>query len=719
MKNRIVVAVPAGHHVLCLRLISGTGGWGFILDVAGWHAGLDDMMKTDREAGWRDYTRSLVRYENRPAPDGQCGGIPIEQCALLMANMGVDARWISVMNHAALLYDSAYLPKWKDAKPEHEVQLKRWVQLLHDRRISVMSWMDFSINDPAWEKHPDWRHQYLVPPPADSALSHGACCINSPYGEALIQCSIEALKKFDFDGLWFDGAFFSPIWCTTQPVSCVCPHCGRKFKAETGLELPERYDWSLPMFPQWVQWRYAMFSAYWQRLVDAVHAEVPQASIVFNHYHREGVSWNGAIPLNPFGHDFVSGTEADGEALKGAFYTRCMRAYDRPHTEVWMGLGGAAKKTIRGTICHPRQIMNFALSCATAGGHASVGGGSPAVESLVLSQMADELKRRAPYLELPTVPYAALHISQQTDTFVFGRHPRYTTFGKIDLYWNSLTGWHHLLAHAGLTLDVVYDDHLNNARRIGKYPVLIMPLAPAFNETQYQAVMQYVRQGGILITGPWFGVCNAWGEPRANPLGDRALFPHGQRFPSWEAVDQRPTITFQGPRGRETIKSRPLSALPADMTSVPLSFDKKSPLLVDQRVGKGRVIQVAVDLGTLFRLSPEKEVVDAVRPWMTKLVSPLVEVLDYDGLILGVFEKKHEVVVQIQQFTPPWKPEATETPRPVMRWNSRLIWHGARPKRVRCCLPQVGPELPVRKKGTGWEIELPAFEWGQIVAIQR
>ncbi len=723
MKHKVMVALPKGRHVVTVRVISGRDGWALFIHSVEWRAGIVDELRTDRGAAWRDYARTSVRHENRPLPDGTCGEATKEQYELLLANLGVDARWIGVSHHhIGSYYPSKHLPMWPGATPEHEKQLHEWVKLLHDRRVCAMSWLALSECAEGWRLHPEWRQQYLVPPPAGASHAERMCCVNTPYGEALINYAVEAIQRFDLDGLWFDGACFTSTHITPRPLSCVCPYCNKKFTKETGLEAPGAPDWSNPVFPRWVQWRYDMFSEYWQRLVDRIHEAVPQARVVFNHYHREGCGWNGAIPLKPFGHDFVSGTEADGEPLKGAFYTRCMRAYGRVDSEVWMGLGGVRKNTVKGPRNNPRMAMDFAIACATAGGHASTGGSTVSVEAPVLGRIADELKPREPYVGLPSVPYAALHLSQQSETFVFGRNPTFHAPNWTDFYWNSLTGWHHVLAHAGLTCDVVYDAHLT-PKKLSDYPLLVMPLAPALMERQYRTVLSYVEQGGTLLAGPWFGVSDEWGVPRKRPLGDRNVFPFGHAFPSWLEIENRHEIGFYGDdtkgKMRLLFKSQPLGSLSPDQKRIELGSGTVAAFQKITRLGKGKIIQFAFDWGGLFRQTKSKEVVEWLRDCCEKMVRPLVKVDGGEGLMLGVFRnEKQEVVVHVQQFPPSWQGAESAHEHPPTRWNAALVWNGAKPRSVRCALPELGPELPVARKGGSWSVALPPFVWGQIIVIR-
>ena len=335
--------------------------------------------------------------------------------------------------------------------------------------------------------------------------------------------------------------------------------------------------------------------------------------------------------------------------------------------------------------------------------------------------LAAEIRQRAPYVDLPAVPHIALHVSQQTETFVFGRNPEFTTDRWVDLYWNSVTGWHHLMAHAGLTCDVVFDAHLKKAR-LARYPVLVMPLAAALTKRQANTLLAYVRDGGTLITGPWFGVLNAVGEEAEGyPLGDRARFPMGERFPAWRDILNRPSLRFANGKGKGSgVAAAPLHHPELSGKRVDLDLAPGNRALKRSRLGRGRIIQLGFDLGTLFRYSESPAVVDAFRTFFPRATGapPRVELLDADGIVMGIFQDgPRATVIHLQQVFVPWRQPPVDVTRPATRWNLQLKWNGPPPKSVRCCLPDIGPELPVRKVGRSWRLSVPPFVWGQVLKV--
>lgn len=727
--HRVLLALTPGRHLLVMRSLGDEWGWRLAFKVVSCRPGIDDLLRTDRAASWRDYTKTLIRYENRPFPyrnkliikreeadqiaDGfpfppqPCHGVSKEEFEMLMANLGVEARWISASHQSAGAYfKSRYLPMWPYARREFERELKEWVRVLHSRKICAMNYYAFSNCGEGWKRHPDWRVHNIG---KGDRGSYPACCVNTGYGDALIGFAIETLKKFDFDGIWFDGSGMAGF------TACACPACARKFKAEKGLALPDRYDWNHPSFARWVQWRYDSFTAFWQRLADAVHRAIPQARLCFSHGHRYA-KWGGGVPLKPFGRDFVATLESGGDQLTGYFNTRLLYAFGRPHIEVWTNMQVQYESTTRGLLARPRNLMECMLTVYTAGGYAS-GGGDWMPDALLFGKLSEELQWRRPYLGLPGFAQTAFHVSQQTETFVFGRNLPAMTLSP-DEYGRCLTGWSQILGRSGLFYDVVFDDHLKFSR-LKNYNLLIMPLAQALTDAQYRAVHEFVSRGGCLVTGPWFGVCNEWGEPRTVPIGERTAFPFGSVMPAWDVLNHRREVTVRSVTGQR-FSCSPLRDPGLVNRIVSLEWTRSNPLFHHVRLGRGCIIQWAVDLGTLYPYWPfyqerSDAVLAAVSPPLHKLARPIVEFKNPDGLVLAVFKKGPSVVVHVQQLTESMKIADRLLDSMPARDDVVLVWHGPKPREVRCVLSDQTLILKTQSKGNGWHVRLPPIRWGGIV----
>ena len=705
MRHRFLTSIQKGFHVLSARIRSGTAGWKLVVHSSRWLDEVPDELKTGRDAAWRDYARSLVRLEDRGEPNGSSGGIPVEACEHLLINAGVEARWISVNhNHEGAYYPSQYLPMWEGAHSGHEQQLKHWIRLLHERHIPVLSWLTLTENAAAWKAHPEWRQHYLVAPTPEASHAQRMCCINTGYGEALIQFALEAIERFDLDGLWFDGANLSTSHVRPLPVSCVCPACRERFQQEAGKHLPTRLNWEDPDFRRWVQWRYDNFSAYWEKLESTVHARYPTVRLAFNHYHREGIGWTGGIPLQSFANNIISATEADGELLKGAFYGRCMRAYGRKECEVWLGLNTARKQTKNGWVSQPKRAVEFASLCALVGVTPAFGGGLTDLPAL--QAISGELKPHDAFMNLPAIPQIGLYISQQTETYVFGRDPEYTGRWR-DPYWKSAIGWHDALSFAGLSIEVFFDEQLSNLD-FCKYPVIVMPFAIALSEEQKAALAQYVRDGGTVICGPWFASCNEEGEPyrSAHDLSDGGI-----EFPGWTALCARQAQAVEYPGGTRHI---PVFC-EQEQATISLCRYGRAHLITAEQNGKGRIFRLMYDFGGLFRYQPHEELLEVLRLLLESTPQPLLSVQS-SSILLGLFQGEHAcVIAKLMRYRMPW---STSSEADDAEHNIEIRWRGPQPKRILCRKQSPGLILPIQQSADYWCAIIPCIVKDEILSIE-
>jgi hypothetical protein len=467
--------------------------------------------------GQTPYALSGLRLEARyspPFPETVLDDAVRRERERQLAAAGVRARWIQgVSSWGSPLIPNPHLPVAADTDPAHNAELlRKWVADIHDAGMTAMSWYALHSCKSAWAVHPEWRAVSFLPWQADG--SHNiSCCINSPYGEAVIEYCIHMIESLDLDGIWFDGAVWSPIWNRPFPLCCACSFCRERFAADTGLEFPAAPDWNNPAFRAWTAWRYTRYSEFIGELSSRIRAAHPDAALVVNHYHRPGMPWHSAMPIDRFEADIIAGSEAfDPDTLD--LTTRLCRAYRRDQAEVWRSFDS------QGT---PEQdadrLLRHALGCYVAGGHPSFGG-DLARPGLVRTAalMAPVMDAIQPHtLGTQTIRYAALHVSQQTETFHFGRGGTFSQPGN--LYWQALGLWTEGLGQEHVPVDYVFDADLRTPDALTGYSVLLMPLSQALSEEQVRTALAFAQQGGVLVLGPGTASLDTDGQPAsANAL---------------------------------------------------------------------------------------------------------------------------------------------------------------------------------------------------------
>lgn len=545
------------------------------------------------------YGRSALRLEVRPDPLWfEQSKTTFEQLEETFAKSGVTARWISVADPLGCpYYKSEFIPSSLNQLDKREAALKEWVKTIHAQGMAAMSWYPLIICQSGRDAHPEWAQVFFSDPP-NGKHPKWSCCINSGYGQALVNFCVEAVGRFGLDGIWFDGSAWTQIWDRPIALSCRCPDCKRLFTAQTGLTLPEKIDWSDPVFRRWVAWRYDTFGAYIGKLAGAIRKAHPNAAVVVNHYHRPAIPWHGAIPLNPYGADIISGSEATGEQSVDVVARLC-RAYGRAQSEVWRPFDAAPDPD---TSQQTDELIHHALNCITAGSMPSFGCG-PDMDAVpktakYVSEMLDKLR---PYVCSESVPYAALHLSQQTETFYFSRDPKGLGWA-MEPFWKSITGWTAGLTQGHISPDYLHDRQLD-PKRLAAYGLLLMPMSLALSDEQCRTVLDFARNGGTVVLGIGAGALDEWGEKRsANPL-EAALGFHYGSIPSPaanEAVSLR--LARDGrPVGSFATLVSPLvladSSWQMLYTAAVDGSGSSVPAIARRAYGKGRVLVAGIDLG--------------------------------------------------------------------------------------------------------------------------
>lgn len=90
----------------------------------------------------------------------------------------------------------------------------------------------------AFEKHPEWFHEY----------GRGFACLNAPFWDREFGAIQEALNIFPCDGLFYDMVRFSG--------KCRCKFCRSAYKKFNGEKMPEKYDinrFRFDTFKRWVE----------------------------------------------------------------------------------------------------------------------------------------------------------------------------------------------------------------------------------------------------------------------------------------------------------------------------------------------------------------------------------------------------------------------------------------------------------------------------------
>ncbi len=546
------------------------------------------------------YSQTAFRLEARPDLSLVANPATRTAAETAFAQAGVQARWIRVTtNRGAPLFANPYLPCTDPGAATNEAALKAWVEEIHGQGMAAVAWINSRVSESGAGAHPDWRLVFIGGERAGQT-PRGALCPISGWGDALIGFCNYALEQLDLDGLYLDGAFWTPILERPRPLACRCAACRARFRADTGQEIPTEIDWENPVFRRWVAWRYQVYSGFYARLAQEVHAAHPNAVVLVNNYHRPEHGWRTGMPLDLFPAEYLYAAEGHTPRLAG-MVARLGRAYGRAQVETWAPFRVEADPA--GSAELLAQIAAYSYVAGGVPSYGTMGGWAAPQYAAAAALVSPMLHALRPYLGTQSAPYAALHVSQQTETFHFGRAQPDSNFAP---FWTSLQVWNEGLEEAHVPTDFLFDGDLT-AVKLADYKVLLLPLSFALSPAQAQTIAEYAQGGGTVFLGVAAGQLDAEGERTAeNSLGETFGFSF---------------TTTPGPEGRDVAEVRLEAAgqppLPVEgmYSSLKLTGDEWHPLFTDHTTGRplvaerawgtGQVLVAAIDPASV--LAPQAE----------------------------------------------------------------------------------------------------------------
>lgn len=216
----------------------------------------------------KSYFRNLVDM-HIPSGNENLENFDAEKYAACMELAGVDTAYVYASNCLGLcLFPS-------EVGYRHSITYKRdifgeTVAALRKRGIGVVGYLNSWCSEGA-RMHPDWQVRSSNGFVNGDSSRFGVCCINSPYRDMFHALVYEMVSKYDIDGLWVDMVGF---W----PADCTCAYCRRKYKKQTGYDLPKTINWSDDNLLSYSRFREESLYDYAKTIVDVAHRAKPHIS---------------------------------------------------------------------------------------------------------------------------------------------------------------------------------------------------------------------------------------------------------------------------------------------------------------------------------------------------------------------------------------------------------------------------------------------------------
>jgi len=346
------------------------------------------------------------------------------------------------------------------------------------------------LNHPEWRcKAPDGREsiEYMFGQPG----RYGVLCPNTGYREYVLALVRELMENYETDGLWIDML----IWRTI----CTCPSCKKRFKDETGFDIPENVNLGDKVFTTFMKKRDEWMIEFFNDIKAIVCEKNPDASVVCNSaYYPDSV--HGTSEKFSQQVEFITGDSNMGPVR--SFEAKLFNNITRNHPfEFLCSVMDPAlwEHSMLKTEEHLLQLMTSCIAHNGRNGFIDAidpyGSLNPAVYEH-LGKVYKETDKYIPFLE-PEMDMCA-------DVAIYTNF--HSTFSPDDdgkPLFDNYTSEHMKatmeaaarLVEQNIPFDVITSLQLGE---LSKYKALILADAYVLKKEETDAIREYVRNGGNL-----------------------------------------------------------------------------------------------------------------------------------------------------------------------------------------------------------------------------
>ncbi len=324
-------------------------------------------------------------------------------------------------------------------------------------------------------------------------------CYNTGFADLYAGHLREVAIRYRPHGFFIDGVIFGFS-------ACFCATCRSMFRQETGQEMPEKPDWSSPLWQTYLSWRYRQVEKVGRLIGDAIHSVDPKIAVVWNCGYS-GSGWFGAeSPAMAEWMDFAC-SEFLPSGMWGGFQDHYTYAED-------MAWHVTANRSI-----HYGRISNHYSYFVPS---------TPRAEILLTANLAVALgaqgciqehcphmagyfarfREAEPYLagSVPSAPVALHYSAQAMRTYARPNH-----YGEMADALRDCKGVFKALLNSHIPVDIVQDEWLAGGN-FSRFKTLVLPNSTHLDRPTVAALKRYVSQGGTLVASLETGLRDAMGK---------------------------------------------------------------------------------------------------------------------------------------------------------------------------------------------------------------
>lgn len=623
--------------------------------------------------------------------------------------IGADAVMLYFQSHLGLCYYPTQVGVRHRAATDRDLAGEALAGL-SARGLPCCAYYSVNFNNRAWLDHPDWRLQPAAPATVGilPRERYGIVCLNNPGYRAFVDAQIAEIAAYPVDAFFFDMVWWNGV--------CTCDACRTRYRAETGVAIPDLVDWSSSTWTDFQRAREHWLAEFAASLRSSVRARKPGAD-VYHNFALGLANWTRAVSFDTVaGHDFLGGDFYGGRAEQ-LLITRLMLNLtpSRPAEFMTTVATGLTEHT---ALRPPALIRAKALAAlATDAAFLAIVAIDPdgAIDPEALARVKPAFDAARPF-DAVTGGTPIEDIGLYCSDYSKSNHGQSAPVARAPAsslpdypHFAALVGAGRILQEAHIPFGVVTRANL---AELSRWPVLVLPNVERMSPEEVAAFRAYVRDGGRLYASRHsslyptsgggngdFALADVFGTHCDGEERGRLVYARASRWPEparplahWRSATGMSGALRLRPGTAETLVSLTLpyghpqpGAVSdthwASIHSSPPWEDTDRPLIVHNGFGRGAAIYSAADIETGG--TPEH---DALFLSLIRALMPAparVEADTHPQLWLSAFEQPNRIAVFLLNYP------ADHAPLPVPGARVRVTL----PKGARCLTVREAPGM--------------------------
>lgn len=324
-------------------------------------------------------------------------------------------------------------------------------------------------------------------------------CVNHPDFIPLYTKYLEKLYALGIDGIMTDdinyryGSYDGRI---DAPVTCACEHCRRKYREQTGFELP-------PSGEKWIEWRRRRDEAGYAAWLNFKHNSLLKFhQEIMEHYKRLGLNllrpWYNSTAIywtNPGGYAFDDLPALDWVQTENRFDDIIRYTWPEWSVEHSQRFAlGRVRKIPATAFYYPdrEDTVRFAWALSLSDGIQYSGTNHANVNLIPFEKPLREFEMRHGTLLNNACKLASIG-------YYFSRINRDCSSSYEERSRKIFSGWMQACEMGNIPYDLIQPEELD---RLNKYSIVVLSEVVLLSMTELVAFREFVDQGGTLV---WVG----------------------------------------------------------------------------------------------------------------------------------------------------------------------------------------------------------------------